>query len=179
MGKIAESDRLLIRTFALTDTEKAFTWFHDPDVMKYIPGGPDQTLEQAKARIERYISHYRKFGYSKYILMDNKTSGPIGDAGIMKLDGTEFIELGFRLHKDYWGKGLATEAAKAILKHSFEVIRLKIIHAVAEPENDVSNYIIEKKLKFDYLGKDIFWGIEMNLYSINYDKFKRMKYLAD
>jgi RimJ/RimL family protein N-acetyltransferase len=169
-----ETDRLIIRPFKIDDAYEAQKWFHDVDVMRWIPNGPDKSFTQTKNRIQKYIDHYLIYGFSKFIIIDKNSNQPIGDAGLMKLDGTEFIELGYRLKKEYWGMGIATETASNIIKNAFQVDKLENIHAIIEPENIFSIHIITNKLNFEYVKQDMFFGEIFNLYRLDKEKFREI-----
>lgn len=68
----------------------------------------------------------------------------IGFCGLDHLWGGEEIEIGYWLAPDYWGKGLATEAAQAVLRYGFGRLGLLRIVAVAHPENQASIRVLEK-----------------------------------
>jgi RimJ/RimL family protein N-acetyltransferase len=171
-----ETERLFIRPFNIDGTFESQKWFHDPDVMKWIPYGPDISLDQTKNRIQKYIEHYLVHGFSKFILIDKNSNGTLGDAGLMKLEGTEYIELGFRLKKEYWGIGLATEAAIGLLKYAFNNLNLEIIHAIVEPENQISKYIITQKLHFEFIKRESLFNEVFNLYCLTSDKFNESNF---
>jgi len=174
LKKMIETNRLIIRPFKIEDAYEAQKWFHDADVMRWMPNGPDKTFAETKNRIQKYIDHYLKYGFGKFIIIDKNSNYSIGDAGLMNLDGTKFIELGYRLKKEYWGLGIATEAASSIIKHAFQVDKLENIHAIVEPENIISIYIITTKLHFEYVKKDTFFGEIFNLYRLDNKNFMDM-----
>ncbi len=162
-----QSTRLKILPFTLDDLEASCLWFQDPEVMRWIPGGADPSMDATRARIEKYIVHYETHGFSKYILRDAKTDEALGDCGIMHLDGTDLIELGYRIRKEFWQKGYATEAAGAVILHAFETLKLHQLHAIIEQENLISKRILEEKLSFRYVRMDIFLGQKMGLYVLD------------
>lgn len=159
----------------MVDSRAAFSWFGDFDVMKWIPAGPHKEISQTEERIQKYIEHFKKHGFSKFILIEKSgeksSHSAIGDAGPMYLPGTNFIELGYRIKKSHWGRGLASEAAFGILKYFFENLNMNEIHSVVEPENPASIHIVENKLKFDFIKKEEFFGVPMNLYKMDKKKY--------
>lgn len=161
-----ESARLFVRPFRAGD-EHVCTWLRDPAVMQHIPGGADTSVEQTATRLGRYQSHFEEHGFSKYLLVDRSTGEAIGDGGIMHLDGTPYLELGYRIRRDRWGRGLATEAARAILTHAFLQKGIATVHAIVEPENVASVHVVTCKLGFLYERTDTFLGVTMGLYRMD------------
>lgn len=68
----------------------------------------------------------------------------IGWAGLLYLPEFDKVDIGYRFKKEYWGNGYATEAARAIIDHGFNVLGLDLIIAIALPENKASIRIMEK-----------------------------------
>jgi len=74
-----------------------------------------------------------------------ETNRVIGSCGLGPLDfSTDETELFYALRKEYWGKGLATEAARAVLKYAFKTIKIERLVAVTMPANVSSVKVIEK-----------------------------------
>src|SRR5436190_16801002 len=110
-----ETERLRLRPFEEADAREAFAWFSDVEVMQFIPRGPDRTVEDSHRRIAGYRDHQARFGFSKWIVEDRETGEAIGDSGLFHLPDGQRIELGFRLARPHWGKGLAAEAGRGWL----------------------------------------------------------------
>jgi RimJ/RimL family protein N-acetyltransferase len=110
-----ETERTCMRPFEEADAEEAFAWFSDVEVMKFIPGGADATLEDTRRRIARYRERQARFGFSKRLIIHRETNKAIGDSGLFHLPDGERIELGFRLARPWWGAGYAAEVGRAWL----------------------------------------------------------------
>lgn len=127
--------------------------------MRYA-GGATKTVEESHAKLERLIEHQERHGFSLWAVVERESAAVIGDAGLLLYAhrGPE-IELGYRLKVPYWGKGFATEAARAWLAHGFEELRLDRIVAVADEENVASRRVLEKigmryERRTEYMGHD-------------------------
>lgn len=94
MPDVIETSRLLLRPFESADMDAAFQWLSDAEVMQYIPGGPDTSLEQTAARIARYRSHQAAHGFGKWIAVDRESRRAIGDSGLLVLQEEGWIDLG-------------------------------------------------------------------------------------
>jgi RimJ/RimL family protein N-acetyltransferase len=157
-----ETARLRLRPFRLSDGDAAFHWFSDPEVMKYIPLGADRTRADTQARIGRYQQHERRHGFSKWLVTDRASGEPIGDAGFFRMpDGRP--ELGYRLARAWWGKGLATEAATKWLEVAREWLGLDEVWAYCHADHAASSAVAEK-LGFQSAGTEAVYGWTVSLY---------------
>lgn len=172
LKQVIETNRLLIRPFEISDAEVAFEWLGDAEVMKYIPGGQDKTIEECKNRIFKYIDLYTRDGFSKYVIFEKSSRKLIGDCGILRLEDSELNELGFRISKKYWHSGYATESARAVLKYAFDVLNFNEIHAIVESANKISQYMIKNKLGFSYLKNTVHFGVDMELFMLEKKDFR-------
>src|SRR5260370_23110914 len=150
--------RLILRPFESGDVEAAFGWFGDPTVMRFTPTGPDTSIEQTKARLANYQEHQTTHGFSKWIILDHRSGSAIGDAGLLKLAEYGWIDLGFRLARPYWGKGLATEAASAWVRAAFDDFHIERLTALVHPENLASIRVLGK-LRFHVDRRETIMGM--------------------
>lgn len=159
-----ETPRLIMRPFEAADAEEAFAWFGDPEVMRYLPTGPDPTLERTRARLAGYLAHQAANGFSKWVVVDRASGRLIGDAGLLRLDpqavqGRQgWIDLGFRFLPDFWGKGLATEAAKAWVDAALARFRLSRLVTIVHPDNGASLRVVQK-VGFRLRGRETVLGM--------------------
>lgn len=158
-----ETERTRLRPFEESDAEQAFAWFSDPDVMRYIPRGPDSTVEDTRRRIAGYREHQAQFGFSKWLITHRETGEAIGDSGLMHLPDGKRIELGYRLTRPFWGVGLAPEVARGWLEW-FD------LHLPREPlfadchEEHVRSQRVLARLGFVPLQPEDVWGLPMMIY---------------
>src|SRR5215475_12294704 len=92
----------------------------DPDVMRYISDGSPWPDDRIREFVRRQIDGYRERDYCLWRLLDPSTAQMIGFCGLQPLVGTTEIEIGWWLAKTHWHRGLATEAARAVLQDAFE-----------------------------------------------------------
>ena len=138
------TQRTVVRPFAREDAAEAFAVFGDPVVMRHAAGDPDPTPAATRARIERYIEHQNRHGFSKWAVRDASSGEYLGDSGILHLAETGELELGYRLARAHWGRGLATEVASAWLRHALEVLHLPRVIAFADRRNTASIRVLAK-----------------------------------
>jgi RimJ/RimL family protein N-acetyltransferase len=163
MMTIFETPRLIFRHFQPADVQVMYPWLTDAEIMRFMPTGQDYTMEQAEARIARYITHQQQHGYSRGIMIERASGAVIGDAGLLYLPATQEVELGYRLGKPSWGKGFATEAAIGWLQHAFNGLGLNEVIAFSHPDNHASVRVMEKS-GFAFLRQDEIAGMGVVVY---------------
>lgn len=126
-----------------------------PAVMRYLGGAPE-TPAQTHAGIARVKARWADWGYSWWAFIDRETGRVAGAGGIQHLRReaelpTDFarlrenpLEIGWRLHPDFWGQGLASEAARAMAGFAFERLRAPELLAVREPANQASARVMDR-----------------------------------
>ncbi|HEV2420815.1 MAG TPA: GNAT family N-acetyltransferase [Candidatus Acidoferrales bacterium] len=141
-----ETHRLWLSEWSPSDLEECRPIFTDPDVMRYISGGSPRSDDQIHEFIARQQNHFHSRGFCLWKLLFKPQPRLIGFCGLqpLDLDGRSEVEIGWRLVKDQWGRGLATEAARVALQHAVEYAHLERVIAVAMPENRASLRIMEK-----------------------------------
>jgi ribosomal-protein-alanine N-acetyltransferase len=144
-----ETERLLIRPMRTDDAVAVHALVSDPDVMKYLPGDM-MTLEQVQKTIVWLEDCYQRNTPDEIIkltlaVVDSADGGLIGWCGLGPLEVRPAeIELYYGLSKEHWGRGLATEAATAMLDYGFGTVGLDRIVAVTSPGNVASQRVIQK-----------------------------------
>ena len=144
--KYIETDRLILRDWKNEDIPAFARMNADPMVMEYFPRRLD---EKASAHlVEHFREHFKKYGYGPYAVELKATGEFMGFVGLdkVKFDApfTPATEIAWRLDYGYWGKGYATEAAKAVLEYAFNKLGLKEVVAFAVSDNDRAIKIMEK-----------------------------------
>lgn len=106
-----------------------------------------EAMRRAQALIERY-----RFGPLGLWVIEDSESGECAGWGCLKhLDKTEEIEVGYGLLRRFWGRGIATEVARRLVRHGFEDIGLERIAGVTHPDNVASRNVLSKT-GLTYLG---------------------------
>lgn len=165
-----ESERLQFRKFTLDDLPLLIEQRSDPEVNLYLGGTKLQNPEALAKRIRFYISCYDTHGFGMCAMLWKPTGQMIGSAGLQPLDGTDEIEIGYSMVKEYWGRGIGTEAARAWIDHGFRNHGLERIVAVAHTGNLASRHIMEK-LGMTYEKLEEHYGAECAFYAISRDEF--------
>ena len=139
-----ESERLALREFTLDDVDAMFAIIGDAETMKYYP----QTFsrEDAADWIRRNLERYRRDGFGLYAVTLKATGDFIGDCGLawQQVEGKTLLEVGYHLHRDQWGHGYATEAARACLDYAFRDLGAAEVVSLIRPENLPSRRVGER-----------------------------------
>ena len=143
---LLETPRLVLREMTLDDLDDLCELDGDPEVMRFIDGGRTRTREQIRPRLERILDGYREHPGRGFFAAVDKASGRF--LGWFHLrpyrHAPEMLELGYRLRRDVWGRGLATEGSKALVAYGFETFGVPRIVADTVPENRASMRVMEK-----------------------------------
>lgn len=143
-----ETDRLLLRDIEYSDIESIFALDSDPEVHRYLGNQPIKTLAQAEASIDYIRQQYEDNGIGRWAVIDKVTNEFMGWSGLkyetVLREEFNYYDLGYRLRREYWGRGVATESALASLRYGFTQMQLDEICAAADIENLASNHILQK-----------------------------------
>jgi ribosomal-protein-alanine N-acetyltransferase len=176
--EIARTKRLVLRTFAEVDRERLIALAVDPVVMRYIgrPGGGKgaRNREEAEAMFERMLERGRTNSYSMWAVTERHHDALIGWCGMQDLPGSADVEVGWILDSPYWGRGLATEAARAAISYGFERVALKAVVAVAMPENIRSTNVMRRVGMRD-CGTAHFYGRDVAFFRLTADEFAEVQ----
>jgi ribosomal-protein-alanine N-acetyltransferase len=129
--RVLHTDRLLLRPFREEDLDDLAALYGDAAVMRFLGEGRPMDRAQTRERLERMIRHWQEHGFGIWALFDKESGGFVGRCGVACLHRPGEAELAYTLARRCWGKGLATEAAGAVLRHAFEVLRLPWVVAFA------------------------------------------------
>jgi RimJ/RimL family protein N-acetyltransferase len=143
---IAQSPRLTLRQFHLDDAGAMGAVFGDPEVMRF--GDGVRPAEWVRAWVGRWVEElYARWGFGMWAVGERSTSDLIGYCGLSRFDGrcaAGEAELGFRLARAWWGRGLATEAARAAVEYGLGRSDVQRVIALVDPQNVASIRVVEK-----------------------------------
>ncbi|MEP7060569.1 MAG: GNAT family N-acetyltransferase [Actinomycetota bacterium] len=163
---VLETERLILRELTMDDLEAIAEMYADQEVRRFFPEGT-LTREETREELEWFIHvHYVRYGFGLWATVLKETGALIGRCGLLpwtivptvtpgitalepsdetppEADHLE-VEVAYLLARPYWGKGLATEAALAIVAHAFERLQLSRLICLFEPENLASANVARK-----------------------------------
>jgi ribosomal-protein-alanine N-acetyltransferase len=142
---IATTPRLTLRTLTPADRPDLARILGDAEVMRYSISGPldDQGVDAMLARV---ADSYAQFGFGHWAVVRREDERLIGFCGLamQTIDDVRQVEIGYRLTRDAWGLGYATEAAAAARDFGFEQIGLERLIAIIDPANTLSQRVATK-----------------------------------
>lgn len=144
---ILETDRISLRQFTHDDQHLLFELDNDPQVMRYLNGGQPTDRSEVIEMLEWCLGYYeRGDAYGLWAAIDNLTGVFVGWFHFRprQQDGPLEPELGYRLHRANWGKGLATEASQALIDRGFEQFGVERVHAETMVVHAASRRVMEK-----------------------------------
>ncbi|MGI8317080.1 GNAT family N-acetyltransferase [Halobacillus mangrovi] len=145
MEILEENERILLREIAPDDWAPLHEIASDEEACKFQPWGPNNE-DDSKFFVNQAMRDKQKRHRSRYVfaIVEKKTDQIVGNIEMNIRDWDGVGEIGFIIHPGQWGKGLATDAALLIMKHSFEKCELHRIAATCSPENKASIKVLEK-----------------------------------
>jgi ribosomal-protein-alanine N-acetyltransferase len=161
-----ETERLRLRLFQPEDAPIYFATMHnDADVMQYITGTP-LPIERTRQAIERYRAHHEQHDFSVWAVTDKENGTFLGHGGLITLPTGKDVEIDYGFGRSYWGKGYATEVARAVFRYGLEDMGLGSIYALAFPANVASQRVMQK-MGMRYQGRSSqFYNLELETYTI-------------
>ena len=141
-----KTPRLLLRSFEEADLAAVSAYRQDAQVMRFITGGAE-TSEEVEAFLERTRSYAQQQPQQQYrfAIVLASSRRVIGGCGLDILDADLGEgEIGYHLHRDFWGHGIATETAGALLRFGFEHLKLHRIVADCAADNPASARVMQK-----------------------------------
>ena len=140
------TSRLKLTVFSQSHLSELVRLNADSEVMRYFPSTLNS--EESTALLQRIIEHQRINGYSLFALHLKESDAFVGWCGLMKVHFsahfTPAVEVGWRLNKIFWGKGLAPEAAKSVLRFGFLDLGLSEIVSFTAELNQPSIRVMQK-----------------------------------
>ena len=138
----------------------------DPEILKYVHEPVLTTEEQARQILTDIILPQYKNNLGRWAIHTKNNNEFIGWCGLKYRPELNEIDLGYRLKKDAWGKGYATEAAKHTLDHGFNNLNLQLITGRAHVENIASIKVLEK-IGMQFIGEGIIDDCPVKTYTIS------------
>lgn len=109
-----ETERLRLREYTQADFDALYEILSDPETMQHYPAPFDE--ERTRNWIAWNLDNYEKYGFGLWAVELKETGKFIGDCGVtmQNIDGKTLPEIGYHIHKKYWRRGFAKEAARAV-----------------------------------------------------------------
>lgn len=176
-----ETKRLILRKFTKKDLNDLYEYASDNKVTQYLSWNTYKNIDMATEYIEHIIEKYTKNEIAPWGIEWKENSKLVGSIDFVQYDKKNFsAEIGYVLNRDYWNKGIMTEALKEIIRFGFENMNLIRIETKLNALNIQSERVMQKNgLKYEgtlrkkeFL-KDKF--IDIKYYSILRDEYHKLK----
>jgi len=127
--------------------------------------------------LESYLTHWEQHRFGRWATIYKANQRLIGHCGLEYLASLDEVEVNYLLGQEYWGQGLATEAANTLLRYGFTSLRFERLVALAQPENFASQRVMEK-IGMQYQRNIQLYGVEWVVYIVNHDQWKYSNHAA-
>jgi len=163
-----ETARLYLRRLQATDLDDYYQRIYaDPAVMRTLPSLGPISRAEFDTRVPTFmVEHWTVHGFGPWVVIHKPDHQFIGHCGLRYWPGSLNVEVLYALDKRYWGKGLATEGARASLRYGFAQLHLEHIIAAALVENHASRRVLEK-IGMRYERTFQFQGLDAASYSLS------------
>ncbi|GIJ44917.1 hypothetical protein Val02_18030 [Virgisporangium aliadipatigenens] len=142
------TERLVLRRFTADDVDLLVELDADPEVLRHVPDGRATPRAEVEAELlPRYLAYYEVYRGFGFFAAQERASGEfLGWFHLRPPEGADFVdaELGYRLRRSAWGKGFATEGARALVELAFVELGARRVHAGTMTANTASRRVLEK-----------------------------------
>lgn len=165
-----ETERLILRKFTENDIKALFLILKDEEVNKYLPWYPLKDIEETKEFYrERYVAKYEQPQAYAYAICLKKDDFPIG---YIKVDMEEHHDFGYGLRKEFWHRGIVSEAGKAVIEQ-IKNDGLPYITATHDRNNPRSGYVMQAcGMKYCYTFEELWqpknFLVTFRMYQLNF-----------
>lgn len=143
---VIETERLILRTFTRDDLDRLADLFADRQFCRFSVN-PNGIARDDAAIVLGKILGWTQIGLPPQFAVILRESGTlIGYCGFwpQEIDGERVTEIGYRLNPQFWNRGIATEAARAVRDHAFRDLQLEHVVSFIHPDNHPSRRVVEK-----------------------------------
>jgi ribosomal-protein-alanine N-acetyltransferase len=120
------------------------TLYADAEVMRYIGNGGPRSEQESRQRLDWLLEQAGRLGFGYWVVRDRESREPVGGAMLMVRSPGAKVELGFALARAAWGRGIATEAARALVEYAFDALGIRELEAFTHPDNAASGAVLRK-----------------------------------
>lgn len=165
---ITATARLDLVAPGIEDCEPLSELWGDPETMRFIGDGSAWDRAKISERIERAIGMQRDRGMTFWTVIERESGAVIGQGGLVPIEfnGPE-VELGYRIGRAHWGKGYASEIARASAQYGFESLGLEKLVAVTHHDNLASRRVLIKAGFVEIGESDVYYGVPTVVHLMN------------
>jgi RimJ/RimL family protein N-acetyltransferase len=165
-----ETERLVLRMFRESDTDAYAEMVSDPEVMRFLGGKPVPRAE-AWRNMAMMLGHWHLRGYGMWAVEEKASGEMVGRVGCWNPEGWPGVEVGWTLRRRFWGRGYATEAARASVAYAFETLDQTRVISLIAPEN-VNSVRVAERLGERPAGEWEVHGTKVIVYAVRREEFE-------
>ena len=166
---VLETERLNLRRLTGDDAAFILELLNDPSFIKNIADRGVRSVAAARRYIlDGFVASYEKHGFGLYLVELKESGAPAGICGLVKRDTLADVDIGFAFLPRYRSKGYALESALAVKAYALDVLGLKRLVAITNPDNEGSIRVLEKiGLKYERMFRLSDDAPEIRLYALD------------
>jgi RimJ/RimL family protein N-acetyltransferase len=165
------TSRIILRAYEEGEVTQLYEILQIPDVLRYFPTSDPLSLAKVHRLVARQQKHWEEHGFGWWALAWRDTNRLFGWCGLNFLPETDEVELKYLLAKDFWGKGLATEASRASMEYALTNTALDSVIGLVHPENIASQRVLEK-VGMSFLDRKEYFRMDCLRYMIHREKLE-------
>ena len=144
--KTIETKRLTLRAFRMSDVEAAFgNWMSDKRVTEFLRWQTHADVSESRQIIASWIDLYDNPDFYQWAIVLKELGEPIGTISVVeKNDELDIVHIGYCIGSAWWGKGITTEAFRAIIPFLFDEVGANRIESQHDPDNPGSGAVMRK-----------------------------------
>jgi RimJ/RimL family protein N-acetyltransferase len=140
-----ETTNLILRPFTLDDAEAWLPLISLPEIIRYTGDTPTSTVEEAREILRsRPLRDYAVHGFGRMAVIEKASGRLVGFSGLKYVAELDDVDIGYRFLPDCWGKGYATESARAVMEQDAREHGARRIVGTVHPDNPASGRVLEK-----------------------------------
>ena len=166
MRPVFETERLRAREMTLDDLDFVAAMLAHPEVMRFYPRR--YSREEARGWVERQLERYREDGHGLWLIEERAGGEPVGQVGLARqqVNGAAEPEVGYLVHRPFWRRGYAAEAALATRDHAFYALDMPRVISLIRPEN-LPSQGVARKLGMRPEGTTLHVGMEHLVFAVS------------
>lgn len=168
---VAMTPRLILRHWELNDAGATDHIYGDAITMRYFGDGSTFSPAELAASFPPLIHDYTTFGYGNYAVVERATNTILGHCGARYIRETRRVEADWAIDRQFWRRGYAIEAARAVFARSFSVDGVTRIVGIAHRDNSASIAVM-RRLGMHFSGEVTAHGVPSVLYAIDREAFR-------
>jgi RimJ/RimL family protein N-acetyltransferase len=140
-----ETKNLILRPFTLDDAEAWLPLISLPEIIRYTGDTPTSSVEEAREILRsRPLRDYAVHGFGRMAVIEKASGRLVGFSGLKYVAELDEVDIGYRFLPDCWGKGYATESARAVMEQDAREHGARRIVGTVHPDNPASGRVLEK-----------------------------------